>query len=323
MSDSDFGADTPFGMDRTILLGIDIGGTKIAAALVDADTGEVLASDRVPTHAREGGEAVLERAVEMGRTLIGEGITRNVPLPLAVGVGAGGQIDPMTGVVLSATDLLPDWAGMPIRMMFEDAFGLPVAADNDVNALGVGEARFGAGRDCPNVLFLSLGTGVGGAIIADGRLYHGARGAGGEVGHLILYPDGLPCTCGGRGCLEQYASGAALARLYQEEGGGVEMDGAVIGAEAREDPVGPAARAVRRLGEYLGLGLTSLASVLDPDKIIIGGGLSDLGDLLLDPARAVLIARALPVVRYTPVVLPGLGPDATVIGAASLALALF
>ena len=309
--------------EQTILLGIDIGGTKIAAGLVDAATGEVLLSQRIPTLAYEGGEAVLERAIEMARTLIGEGVLKDIPLPSAIGVGAGGQIDPSTGVVLSATDILPDWAGTPLLMVIEDAFGLPVAVDNDVNALGAGEGRFGAGQGCLNVVFLALGTGVGGAIIANGDLYHGSRGAGGELGHLILRPDGPAYGSDGeRGTLEYYANGAALLRYFQEAGGDPSLDGPAVGAEAKGNPEGPAAQAVRRVGEALGLGIASLANLFDPDKFIIGGGMADLGELLLEPARAVLAERALPVVRYTPVVCAGLGADASIVGAASLALAL-
>jgi glucokinase len=208
-------------------------------------------------------------------------------------------------------------------MVFEDAFGLPVAVDNDVNALAAGESRFGAGQDSANVVFLALGTGVGGALIANGQLYHGARGAGGELGHLILHPDGPAYGSDGeRGTLEYYTNGEALVRTYRELGGDVAREGPAIGAEARQDPDGPAARAVRSVGESLGLGIASLANIFDPDKFIIGGGMADLGDLLLDPARAVLADRALPLVRYTPVVCAALGSDASIVGAASLALPL-
>lgn len=308
---------------QTILLGIDIGGTKIAAGLVDAATGKVLLSQRIPTHAQQGGDIVLERAIEMARILIGEGVVKNIPVPAAIGVGAGGQIEPSTGVVLSATDILPGWAGTPLLMLVEDAFGLPVAVDNDVNALAAGESRFGAGQNCANVVFLALGTGVGGAIIANGQLYHGSRGAGGELGHLILHPDGPAFGSDGeRGTLEYYTNGSALARYHTELGGDASLDGPGIGIEARENSSGPAAQAVRRVGESLGLGLASLANLFDPDKFIIGGGMADLGDMLLDPARAVLAERALPLVRYTPIVCAALGADASIVGAATLALPL-
>jgi glucokinase len=303
------------------LLGIDIGGTKIAGGLVDAGTGAVLFSRRVATGAAEGGPAVLGRALALARAIREEAAEACFPAPVAVGVGAGGQIDPASGVVLSATDVLPGWAGTPLRDAFEDACDLPAAVDNDVNALAVGESRYGAGRGADDLIYLALGTGVGGAILLGGRLHHGACGAGGELGHLVLYPDGLPCTCGGRGCLEQYTNGAALARHYRDMGGtDPDMDGVGVGAEALREPDGAAARAVARLGEYLGIGLVSLANVFDPERIVVGGGVAGLGDRVLAPARRVLAERALPAVRGVPVVPAALGADAAVVGAASLAL---
>jgi glucokinase len=304
-----------------VLLGIDIGGTKIAGGLVDAATGGVLLGDRVPTGAAEGGPAVLARALDLARGLLARGAEAGLAPPAGVGVGAGGQIDPAAGEVVAATEVLPGWAGTPLRAAFADALRLPAAVDNDVNALAAGEMRWGAGRGLSNVVFLALGTGVGGALVLDGRLHHGARGAGGEPGHLILVPDGLPCTCGGRGCLEQYTSGPALWRHYQALGGEPDRDETALAARARQDPDGPAARAVAWTGNLLGVGLVSLANLFGPERILIGGGLAALGDLLLDPARRVLRDRALPGVRDCPVVPAALGPDAGIAGAAAVALA--
>lgn len=303
-----------------MLLGIDIGGTKIAGGLVEARTGRIVHAERIATGAEAGGQAVLARAVDLARRLRDTAKQQGGKMPAAVGVGAGGQIDADTGVVRSATEILPGWTGTPLRQAFAEALSLPVACDNDVNALAIGESRFGAGKGFGNTIFLALGTGVGGAIIIQGRLYRGARGAGGELGHLVLFPDGRSCTCGGRGCLEEYANGAALLRHFQEAGGDAAWDGARIADEARRESDGPAARAVARTGEMLGLGLVSLLNIFDPDRIIIGGGLSDLGDRLLDPARRVIAARALPALRPCPVVVAALGPDAGVVGAAALAL---
>jgi glucokinase len=304
----------------TTLLGIDIGGTKIAGGIVEAVTGRVLHADRVPTDAAEGGAAVLLRALDLGRRLLVDAVAKNIAAPSAVGVGAGGQIDSASGVVLSATDILPGWAGTRLKDGFSEAFGLPVASDNDVNALAAGENRFGAGRGFDNLVYLALGTGVGGAIITGGRLHRSARGVSGELGHLILDPDGPPCTCGGRGCLEQFTSGPALLRLYRALGGPSLPDGSPLADLARQDPNGPAARAITQVGEALGVGLVSLANIFGPDRIIIGGGLAALGDLLLHPARRALAGRALPAVRDVPVVTAALGADASVVGAAALAL---
>lgn len=303
----------------SVYLGIDIGGTKIAGGLVDGDTGQVLHRGRVPTLASEGGAAVLARALQLAQTLIAEGQSQNVPVPAAVGIGAGGQI--ANGVVLSATEVLPGWAGTRLAEAFAQTLQIPARADNDVNALALGECRFGAGRGYENLVYLALGTGVGGAIVSRKRLYQSRVGVSGELGHLILDPSGLPCTCGGRGCLEQYVSGPALLRQFRALGGTV--DGASepppLAVLARQNGDSPAGRALQITGNALGVGLVSLANIFGPDRIIIGGGLSALGDLLLEPARRVLRERALPAVRQTPVVVAEGGADASIVGAACLA----
>lgn len=307
---------------RITVLGIDIGGTKIAGAVVDAATGDVLLKDRIPTNAAEGGSEVLRRAIGLANSLIEDVMKAGYPEPAAIGVGAGGQIDSRTGNVLSATEILPGWAGQHIGYEFGLSLDLPVAVDNDVNALAVGECRFGAGKGFENLVYLALGTGVGGAIISNGELHYSHTGVSGELGHLILVPDGLPCTCGGKGCLEQYVSGPALLRQYRAMGGPPLPDGAPLAEMARQNPDSPAARAIRLTGDLLGVGLTSLANIFGPERIIIGGGLAALGDLLLESARHVVTTRALAPVRQTPIVTAALGPDASVIGAACLALPL-
>ncbi|MDX1931078.1 MAG: ROK family protein [Capsulimonadales bacterium] len=304
------------------LLGIDIGGTKIAGGVVDAETGAVLRQDRVPTFAAEGGPAVLARAIDLASRLRDAALADGLPSPAAVGVGAGGQIDAETGTVLSATALLPGWAGTGIAVAFEKALSVPCAADNDVNALAAGETRFGAGRGCSNLVYLALGTGVGGGIVSGGRLHRSRTGVSGEIGHLVLIADGLPCTCGGKGCLEQYVSGPALRRQYAALGGPPLPEGIALADLARQDPDSPAGRAIRLCGELLGLGLVSLVNLFGPEQVIIGGGLAGLGDLLLEPARQVVAGRALPAVRATPIRTAGLGADASLIGAASLAIDL-
>ena len=294
----------------SLTLGIDIGGTKIAAGFVTG-AGRVMLSDRRPTPLT-GGAAILETAMALARTL-----QEAAPEPLtAIGVGTGGQVDTDRGVIVSATDLLPGWAGTDVRAAFEQAFGLPCSVDNDVNALAVGEARFGAGRGLPTVLYLALGTGVGGALLLNGCVHHGATWTGGEFGHLLLTTD----ETAPRKTLEDWASGPGLLRTYRElTGAGPEVTGEAVAAEATCDPDGPAARAVTRTGECLGFGLAGLANALDPDLIVVGGGLSALGDALLDPARRLLRRYALPGPARCPVVLAALGADAAIVGAAALA----
>ncbi|MCW3060028.1 MAG: hypothetical protein JWQ02_1849 [Capsulimonas sp.] len=302
-----------------VYLGIDIGGTKIAGALVDAH-GLVLKLGARPTEAERGGAHVLQNAIALGQELL-----HDYDEPIAgVGVGAGGQIDATGGIVVSATDLLPGWAGTEIGPAFAEAFGVPVAVDNDVNALAAGEAKFGAGRGLSTVVFLALGTGVGGALLLEGRVHHGAHWTGGEFGHILLTMDANARrdAGGAQGTLEAYASGAGLVQTWREIAGDDEasITGAEIGADAVQDPGGLGAAAIAQTGRYLGFGLVSLANALDPDAIVIGGGLAGLGDLLLDPARAVLRERALPGPAQTSVMLASLGEHASTIGAAALVI---
>ena len=296
----------------TLYLGIDIGGTKIAGGLV-TDEGQVVRSYRrktVPT----GGGAILNGAYGVANALMVQA-KENV---IAIGIGTGGQVDTERGVIVSATDILPGWAGTDVKTAFEQFFGLPCFVDNDVNALAVGEARFGAGRGLATVLYLALGTGVGGALLLNGRVHHGATWTGGEFGHLLLTTD----EAAPRKTLEDWAGGPGLLRTYREmTGAGAEVTGEAVAAEAVRDPDGPAAQAITRTGECLGFGLAGLANALDPDLIVVGGGLAALGDVLLDPARRILRRYALPGPARCPVVPAALGADAAVVGAAALGMA--
>jgi len=291
------------------VLGVDIGGTKIAVGVIDAVTGAVLEKKRIPTDAHLGGASVLARAVALALTLPREGVT-------GIGIGAGGQIDPIEGVVVNATEILPGWKGQRLKAAFEAALGLPAVADNDVNALAVGESRFGAGRAFQHLIYLGLGTGVGGALVHDGKLVHGPKGAGSEPGHLVLYPDAPPYANGTRGCLEQFTSGPAILARY----GDPDLTGPALAKRAHAgEPKALATLAA--VGWDLGIGLVTLANVYGPEAFLLGGGVVDgFGELLLAPARAELAERGLPAVRETPVLRAGLGANAPLIGAAALAL---
>lgn len=296
---------------RDIYIGIDIGGTKIAGGLVTGD-GRVLHAERCPTP-MTGGPAILGAVLGIARRLL---VTATESV-LGIGVGTGGQVDTERGVIVSATDILPGWAGTEVKASFEQALGLPCAVDNDVNALAVGEARFGAGHGLPTVLFLALGTGVGGALLLSGRVHHGATWTGGEFGHLLLTTD----EAAPRKTLEDFASGPGLVQTYQELTGFMgDMTGEALAIEAAHDPAGPAAQAITRTGEYLGFGLASLANILDPNLIVIGGGLAALGDGLLEPARVIMRRYALPGPARCPVVSAALGTEAAIIGAAALGM---
>lgn len=305
-------------------IGIDIGGTKIAGAVVD-DFGAIVRSDRVPTPA--GDPALLEDAVvEMIRSLSAEE-------PVAVvGVAAAGFIDAGRSIVYYAPNI--NWRNEPFRETLEARVGAAVVVENDANAAGWAEFRFGAGRLVSDMVMLTIGTGVGGAIVAGDRLIRGGFGAGAELGHLRLVPNGIACGCGQHGCLEQYGSGRALMRMAGEiaDAGGIGLalarareehgvlDGRIVGdLIAAEDP--GATAALRQLGNWLGQAAASLSAVLDPQRFVFGGGVAVAGDFLLDPVREAFLEH-LPARGYHPepdFVIAELVNDAGVVGAADLA----
>lgn len=313
-------------MSTTLACGIDIGGTKIAGAVVDVD-GTVVEEARVVSPATD--PEALETTVA---GLVSDFAARHAVA--AVGVGAAGYIDADRSTVLFAPNIA--WRDEPLGAELSRLTGLPVTVENDANAAAWGEFRFGAGRDYDDQLMVTVGTGVGGGVIVDGRLLRGGFGVGAEIGHLCLVPDGRPCGCGNLGCFEQYGSGSALVRDAREalaaspgiasdlldRGGGdpAAITGPLITEAARAgDPF--AVEQLRSLGDRLGHGIASLVAVLDPRVIVIGGGVSEAGDLLLDPIRS-SFARNLSGRGHRPQaeIRPAeLGTRAGVIGAADLA----
>ena len=306
-------------------IGIDIGGTKIAGALV-SEEGEILRSLRRPTPARDG-EAILDHVVEIVEELrVGEAVS-------AAGVAAPGFIDAAQSTVYFTPNI--PWRSEPVRdRLAERLGGLDITVDNDANAAGWAEYRFGAGRGHTDMAMLTIGTGVGGAVIAGGRLLRGGFGAAGELGHMRLVPGGLPCGCGQRGCVEQYGSGRALMRMANEiaDAGGIgqalaaaraehgELDGDVFAALLAEEDPGALA-ALRELGGWLGEAAASISAVLDPGLFVFGGGVASAGEVLLEPIRDAYLAH-LPARGYHPepeFVVAQLVNDAGVVGAADLA----
>jgi glucokinase len=309
-----------------LTIGVDIGGTKIAVGVVDED-GTLLARVRRETPATDADlieDQVAELVAEM----------RTEHQVDAVGVAAAGFIDSANGVVLFAPNLA--WRDEPIMSDLQRRIGLPVRLENDANAATWGEFRFGAARDVDDMVMLTVGTGLGGGIVADGRLLRGAHGIGGELGHVRVVPDGLRCGCGNRGCWEQYASGSALTRQARElvasdslhaarlselcEGRAERLRGWMVTKAAREgDPA--ATELLADLGRWLGDGMASITAVLDPALFVLGGGVVEAGDLLVEPAREAL-ARNVPARGHRPaagVEAATLGNTAGMIGAADLA----
>ncbi len=305
-------------------IGIDIGGTKVAGALV-SDLGEVLREERRPTPAGDT-HAIVDVVVEMISALAdGEQV-------IAAGVAAAGFIDAAQATVYYAPNIA--WRNEPLRDRIAERVQLDVTIDNDANAAGWAEFRFGAGRLVSDMTMLTIGTGVGGAIVTGDRLFRGAFGMGAELGHLRVVPDGLPCGCGARGCIEQYGSGRALLRIANEiadvGGIGLALDearrahGALTGTIVGElitagDP--GALHAIRELGLWLGQACASLGAILDPQLFVFGGGVAIAGDHLLDPVREAYAAHV-PARGYHPepeFVVAELANSAGMVGAADLA----
>jgi glucokinase len=275
----------------TLTVGVDMGGTNVQAAVVDPE-GKVLAKTRRDTPA-ENVEAIREVIVDVVSELAGDHQVE------AVGIGAAGFVDAARSTVLFAPNMA--WRGEPLRSYVALATGLPVVVENDANVAAWAEFRFGAAREAEDsAIMVTVGTGIGGGIVFGGELIRGANGIAAELGHMLAVPDGHPCGCGRFGCLEQYASGKALVRFAQEgakddqagaaallELAGGEVDaitGPMVTTAAKAgDPVACAAFA--RIGHWLGLGLVDLVQILDPQVLVVGGGVSEAGELLLGPTR--------------------------------------
>jgi glucokinase len=275
----------------TLTVGVDMGGTNVRAAVVDPE-GKVLAKTRRDTPADDV-EAIREVVVDIVSEL-----ARDHPVE-AVGIGAAGFVDAARSTVLFAPNMA--WRGEPLRTYVATMTGLPVVVENDANVAAWAEFRFGAARQAEDsAIMVTVGTGIGGGVVFGGELIRGANGIAAELGHVLAVPDGHECGCGRRGCLEQYASGKALARFAQEgakddqagaaallELAGGEVDaitGPMVTTAAKAgDRVACAAFA--RIGYWLGLGLVDLVQILDPQVLVVGGGVSEAGELLLGPTR--------------------------------------
>ena len=311
-----------------LTVGVDVGGTKVAAGVVD-EQGQVLARVRRATTATVPGAAekvISEAVLELASSFPVE----------AVGVGAAGLVDETRSIVRFAPNL--GWREQPLRAQLEKATGLPVVVENDANAAAWAEYRFGAARGRDDVVMLTVGTGIGGALVLGGRLHRGRYGLAGEVGHLVLDKDGRHCGCGRRGCWEQYASGNALLRAARNRAAQDRDHARVLlsyGDGTPEGVAGPhvtaaahagvpvALETFEEVGYWLGRGMAELAAVLDPGSYVVGGGVSEAGELLLGPARREFVAHLVgadvrPIAEIVPA---ALGNLAGLVGAADLARA--
>lgn len=312
------------------VIGIDLGGTKLSGGVVGDD---LIVHHRAHRFSRGADQSeIVDRVVEVVEELRAQS-DGDEPVD-AIGFGIPCLIDQASGAAVMAVNL--PIADLPFRDLMSERLGLPVVVDNDANAAALAEQRFGAGRGKRHLVLLTLGTGVGGGVVIDGELFRGSSGAGAELGHMSIDLDGPPCqgACPNRGCLETLASGTAIARdataaaeanpdsaLGRALARGQAITGALVTELAFDgDPV--AGAVMRTVGERLGVGITNLVNIFNPEIVVVGGGAAAAGDLLLAPAREVLAARGLRPSRDQCEIVPAhFGAEAGMLGAAALALA--
>jgi glucokinase len=314
-----------------LILSIDLGGTKILTAVTNSQ-GKMLSRDHSITPALKGYEAVIQSILESAHRALDQADVA-IEKITAIGVGAPGLSNPETGILFTSPNL-PGWRDVPLRDIVQERLAKKTFVINDANAAALGEFYFGAARGARNFIYITLSTGIGGGIVIDGKIYSGAIGAAGEVGHMTIDDKGPICNCGNRGCWEMLGSGTALAREARhriKEGvatsilgyveGDVEKVTAQVIHNAAEQGDSFAKELITRTGYYVGVGLANLINIFNPELIVIGGGLSNIGDMLLKPAFKVAGERAykeaFQAVRFASA---ELGRNSGVLGAAAFAL---
>ena len=316
---------------KPVVLGVDLGGSKILTAVVSSQ-GKILSSDYRATPASEGAEVVVQEILNSADHALEQAGISEARL-YAVGVGAPGISNPEAGMVFTSPQL-PEWHNVPLREIIERRSGKKTFLMNDANAAAVGELYFGAGRGARNFIYVTISTGIGGGIIINGELYTGAIGMAGEVGHMTIDDNGPRCNCGNKGCWETLASGSALAREAKHQiqkgvptsildytGRDVQKVTAEIIQTAAEHGDALAKELIARASYYLGIGLANLINLFNPELIVIGGGLSNMGGMLLSPAFKVAGDRAYEeAYRAVRFALAELGVNSGVVGAAAFAL---
>ena len=313
------------------VVGVDMGGTKILAAVINAK-GEIVQQAKRATKPKKGPEEVIERITRCIREAI-DGAELKPSQIRAIGIGSPGPLDPETGVIIFAPNL--GWSNVPLKAKLEANLSIPTFVDNDVNVGTLGEYAFGAGRGVKNLVGIFVGTGIGGGIILDGKLFHGVNKTAGEVGHMIVEVKGPRCGCGNFGCLEAVASRTAITRDLQKailkkgkkskltelNGGNLDLIRSKAIARAVKHGDKPTIKVVQRAAKYLGISVASIVHFLNPEMVVLGGGVVEaMGDSLLDPIRHAAAEYALPTTMDgVQIVAATLGDNAGVIGASVLA----
>ena len=309
-------------------IGVDVGGTNVKIALVDLD-GKIAYSNTVPTRAEMGYEAGVNNIKQAIKDIMQESNQSSKTIE-AIGFGLPGQIDYLEGVVISLLNI-PGWVFISLSKMIVDEFQIPTKLDNDVRCAALGELNFGAGKGCENLICITVGTGIGSGIILNGKLVRGAANAAGEIGHIKMQMNGGPlCGCGDYGCFEAFASGPAIVTMAKEYISGgksakykeMATDGIItpyIVAQAALQGDTVSIQIFKQIGKIIGIGLASVVNLLNPEKIIIGGGVADAGEILLEPIRQTIQDRAMPIQANSVKVVPvQLANAAGVIGASLL-----
>ena len=309
-------------------IGTDVGGTNVKIALVD-NKGALIYSNTVPTRAEMGYEYTINNIKQAIHDLMKETKTTKDNIE-GIGFGFTGQIDFTTGIVRALPNI-PGWVDVPLSKIMEDEFKIPTRVDNDVRVAALGELNYGAGVGCQNLICITVGTGIGSGLIINGKLVRGASNAAGEIGHIKMQMfDGPICGCGDQGCFEAFASGPSIVTMaYDYIKGGKSTKFRELAASGEITPyiVAEAAKAgdcvaikiFKIIGEYIGIGLSSVINLLNPEKIVIGGGVADAGDILFDPIRETIKKRAMKIqADACQIVKAKLGNTAGVIGASLL-----
>ncbi|MBI5287186.1 MAG: ROK family protein [Deltaproteobacteria bacterium] len=313
--------------EKSLVLGVDLGATKLKTALVD-DEGRVVFSHRHPTHPGKDPEVIIAEIV----TRVQDCLTKTSKGASALGIGVAGQVDRATGIVRFAPNL--GWQDVPLRVELEKRLGLPVVVTNDVRAATWGEWLYGIGKGMDNLVCLFVGTGIGGGVVSGGQMLEGYSNTAGELGHMTIVVGGRPCRCPNRGCLEAYAGGWAISERAQELvredpildqtlvhlAGSIEAITASTIAQAYEEGCPLASRLVRETGEYLGAGVVSCVNAFNPEMVILGGGVIERIPVVISIVEEVVRGCALKAATGSLRIVKGiLGEDAGVIGAAGLA----
>ena len=312
-----------------ITIGIDLGGTHLRVAMVNTETGEIISQIKMPTLAQEGYLAVIKRMADITKKVIAEsGISfSNI---VGIGIGVPGTPNLETGEILFLPNLPGQWRNIPLAKILGDQINLPVYLINDVRAMTMAEWRFGAGQNVQTMVCVAIGTGIGGGLVINNQLHLGLNGTAGELGHLIVESDGIPCGCGNRGCLEMYSSGPAIASMGVKFvlHGHTTLIGELVNYEIQRITAETIVQAARSedqkalyilsvAGKYLGIAISNMLVAISPNKVVIGGGVAEAGNLLLDPVKQTILERVFMMpASQVDITTAQLGTQAGIIGSA-------